>query len=69
MATIASKWKQEGKKEGKKEGRKEGKWDVVMKMLNKGVDIDFIAEITGFTTDQIKKFEQKVKAQQGNAAA
>ena len=40
-----------------------------MKMLSKGVDIDFIVEITGFTADQINEFKEKLQEQQENAAA
>jgi predicted transposase/invertase (TIGR01784 family) len=73
MATIAEKLINQGIEkgidQGINQGIEKGKWDVVMKMLNKGMDIDIIEEITGFTADQIKEFEEKIKEQQENAAA
>ena len=45
------------------------KWDVVMNMLQEGISIDLISRVTGFTAGQIKEFEEKIKAQQENAAA
>jgi predicted transposase/invertase (TIGR01784 family) len=69
MATIAEKLINQGIEKGIDQGIDKGKWDVVMKMLSKGVDIDFIEEITGFTADQIKEFKEKLQEQRENAAA
>jgi predicted transposase/invertase (TIGR01784 family) len=72
MATIAEKWKEQGKKEGKlegkiegkiegkKEGRKEGKWDVVKKSLKEGLPIKTIERITGFPSEEIHRFKEKI---------
>jgi predicted transposase/invertase (TIGR01784 family) len=68
MATIAEKWKQqgktegktEGKLEGKKEGRKEGKWDVVKRSLKEGLPIKTIERITGFPSEEIYRFKEKI---------
>jgi hypothetical protein len=37
--------------------------------LRKGMSIDFIVEITGFTAAQINEFKEKMQDQQVNAAA
>jgi hypothetical protein len=47
----------------------QGKWDVVLNMLRKGIDIPAIEELTGFTAAQINEFKEKMQAQQVNAAA
>jgi len=57
MATIAE------------EIAKKAKWEVVMNMLRKGIDIPTIEELTGFTAAQIKEFNEKMQAQQVDAAA
>jgi hypothetical protein len=40
--------------EGKKEGKKEGKFEVAKRMLKKGLDLKFIAEVTGLPIKQLK---------------
>jgi predicted transposase/invertase (TIGR01784 family) len=47
----------------------QGKWDVVLNMLKKGIDIPNIEELTGFTAAQINEFKEKMQTQQVNAAA
>jgi hypothetical protein len=47
----------------------EAKWEVVMNMLRKGIDIPTIEELTGFTAAQINEFKEKIQEQQVNAAA
>jgi predicted transposase/invertase (TIGR01784 family) len=44
-----------GKAKGKAEGKAEGKLEVARVMLAKGVDISFIAEMTGLTKEAIEK--------------
>jgi len=60
MATIAEKWKKQGKTEGKIEGKKEGKWDVVKKSLKEGLPIKTIERITGFPSEEIYRFKEKL---------
>ena len=62
MATIAEKWIDQGVEKG----IEKGKWDVVKNMLRKGISIDFIEEITGFTADKIKQFKEKKQSQEEN---
>ena len=57
MATIAEKI------------AKKAKWEVVMNMLRKGIDIPTIEELTGFTAAQINEYKEKMQEQQVNAAA
>jgi predicted transposase/invertase (TIGR01784 family) len=52
MATIAEKWK--------KEGKKEGKWDVVKSSLKEGLPIKTIERITGFPSEEIIRFKEKL---------
>ena len=47
----------------------QGKWDVVLNMLRKGIDIPTIEELTGFTAAQINEFKEKMQEQKVNAAA
>jgi len=46
--------RQEGTQEGREEGRQEGKLEVTKKLLNKGMDIKTISEITGMSEEEIK---------------
>ena len=39
--------------EGKTEGKEEGKSEIVMNMIKKGLPVDLISEITGFSIEQI----------------
>jgi len=45
----------------REEGKEEGKAEVAVKMLCKGIDLDIIAETTGFTKDEILKFQKNMK--------
>jgi predicted transposase/invertase (TIGR01784 family) len=45
--------KEEGKIEGRIEGKIEGKIEVASEMKKKGLDIKFIAEITGLSEKEI----------------
>ena len=47
--------KREGKQEGKKEGKKEGKIEVAKKMLERGIKIEIVMEITGLSKDEIEE--------------
>ena len=59
--SIAKYYKKLGIEEGKAEGKEEGKAEVAVKLLRKGVDIDLIVETTGFTKDEILKFQKDIK--------
>ncbi len=48
---------QEGLRTGLEKGKIEGKIEAAIKMLEKGLEITFIAEITGLTEQEIKKLQ------------
>lgn len=49
-------------KEGAKaQGKEEGKAEVAVKMLRKGIEIDIIVETTGFTKEEILRFQKEMK--------
>ena len=54
--------REEGHKEGKEEGRKEGakqkSFDIAKRMLEKGIDIEIISELTGLTEKEISKLNR-----------
>ncbi len=54
MAIRASGYK-EGKEEGINEGKKIEKIEIAKAMINKGITIDVISEITGLDTDSVNK--------------
>lgn len=41
--------------EGKAEGRAEGRAEIVQKMLAKGMNTEDVAELTGLSTEEIRK--------------
>jgi predicted transposase/invertase (TIGR01784 family) len=45
----------EGRLEGKLEGRLEGKQEIAKAMLTKGLEVNFIAEVTGLSIDDIEQ--------------
>ena len=47
-----------GYKEGCEEGREEKAFEVVRKMIAKGLDVDTIAELTGLTKEEILTLEK-----------
>src|SRR5690625_5215071 len=50
----------EGKKEGKKEGWAENNIQIAKRMLDKGLSIDLIMEITELTKDKIREIESNL---------
>lgn len=63
MAYVTS-WeriaKKDGIKEGRKDGIKEGKLDTARRLIKRGVDMDIIAEATGFPKQEIEKLAATV---------
>ena len=49
--------KEEAKEEGRAEGKIEGKIEIAEKMLNKGIEVALIIEITGLTENEINKLK------------
>jgi predicted transposase/invertase (TIGR01784 family) len=52
-----SQGKEEGKQEGKQEGFHYGRIETAKNMLERGFNMDMIAEITGLDIDDIKKLK------------
>ena len=52
--------RKEGIKEGIKEGKEENKKEVIINMLKKNTDYEFISEITGKTIEEIKDIEKTI---------
>ena len=47
---------EQGREEGRAEGRAEGRIDMVKAMLQRGLDIQMIAELSGLTAEEIRSF-------------
>jgi len=47
----------EAKLEGKLEGKMEGKYETARAALLKGADVEFVAEITGLSLDEVQKLK------------
>ena len=47
-----------GHKEGKEEGAKQKSFDIAKRMLEKGIDIETISELTGLTEKEISKLNR-----------
>ncbi len=50
--------KEEGLKEGRAEGVKQNSFDIAKRMLEKGIDIETISEMTGLTEKEISKLNR-----------
>ena len=50
--------KEEGLKEGRKEGVKQNSFDIAKRMLEKGIDIETISELTGLTEKEISELNR-----------
>ena len=50
--------KEEGRKEGRAEGAKLKSFDIAQRMLEKGIDIETISELTGLTEKEISKLNR-----------
>ena len=50
--------KEEGLKEGREEGAKQNSCDIAKRMLEKGIDVETISELTGLTEKEISKLNR-----------
>ena len=57
--TTATKLREEGKIEGKIECKIEAKLETARRMLEKGSDVSFIAEVTGLSQAEIEALHNK----------
>jgi predicted transposase/invertase (TIGR01784 family) len=60
METLAQQLRDEGRKIGIEEGMKEGKLDTARELIKRGVDIDIIAEATGFSREELEELTEIV---------
>ena len=49
----------EGKEEGLKEGAKQKSFDIAKRMLEKGIDIETISELTGLTAEEVSMLKDR----------
>ena len=47
-----------GHKEGKEEGAKQKSFDIAKRMLEKGIDVETISELTGLTEKEISELDR-----------
>ena len=47
-----------GREEGREEGAKQKSFDIAKRMLEKGIDIEIISELTGLTEKEISKLNR-----------
>ena len=50
--------REEGREEGRAEGVKQNSFDIAKRMLEKGIDIETISELTGLTEKEISKLNR-----------
>ena len=51
--------KEEGLKEGRAEGARQKSFDIAKRMLEKGIDIETISELTGLTAEEFSMLKEK----------
>ena len=52
--------KEEGIKEGREEGAKQKSCDIAERMLEKGIDIETISELTGLTAEEVSRLKEEM---------
>ena len=53
--------KEEGKEEGRAEGVKQNSFDIAKRMLEKGIDIETISELTGLTAEEVSSLRKELR--------
>ncbi len=51
--------REEGRKEGRAEGAKQNSFDIAKRMLEKGIDIETISELTGLTAEEVSMLKDR----------
>ena len=51
--------REEGREEGRKEGVKQNSFDIAKRMLEKGIDIETISELTGLTAEEVSMLKDR----------
>ena len=49
-----------GREEGREEGAKQNSCDIAKRMLEKGIDIETISELTGLTAEEISRLKKEL---------
>ena len=52
--------KEEGLKVGREEGAKQKSFDIAQRMLQKGIDIETISELTGLTAEEVSRLKKEM---------
>ena len=52
--------RQEGREEGRAEGAKQKSFDIAKRMLEKGIDIETISELTGLTAEEVSRLKKEL---------
>lgn len=50
---------EKGMEEGRKEGEREAKLETARKLLDKGIDIEIIADVTGLSVEELEELKRK----------
>ena len=53
--------KEKGLKEGRAEGVKQNSFDIAKRMLEKGIDIETISELTGLTAEEVSSLRKELR--------
>ena len=51
--------REEGEEEGRAEGAKQNSFDIAKRMLEKGIDIETISELTGLTAKEVSMLKDR----------
>ena len=49
-----------GREEGRAEGAKQNSFDIAKRMLEKGIDIETISELTGLTAEEVSRLKEEM---------
>ena len=49
-----------GREEGRAEGAKQNSFDIAKRMLEKGIDIETISELTGLTAEEVSRLKKEM---------
>ena len=49
-----------GREEGREEGAKQKIFDIAKRMLEKGIDIETISELTGLTAEEVSRLKKEL---------
>ena len=53
--------REEGREEGRAEGVKQNSFDIAKRMLEKGIDIETISELTGLTAEEVSGLKEEMR--------